>query len=104
MADVNVNSPSGFQTHCHVVPGSLNITVAAGDKVKWINNTTDIIRVFFPHDNTLGGSKSHFHETIKPGRYFESYAAAKKGQFEYAVYCEETRNFAVGSNPEIVIG
>lgn len=104
MADVNINSPTAFQTHCHVVPGSLHITVSAGDKVKWTNHTTEFVRLFFPHDNTLGSTKGHFHETIKPGKSFESEAAAKKGRFEYSVYCEETHNFAIGSNPEIVVG
>ena len=104
MAIVDITIDKVTSTVCTVSPGSAGLSLAAGDEVRWINNTNDHVIVFFPHDNVLGLGKEHFHKKIdRHGKYPHPGGAAQAGTFRYVIFCKETGTFAVGSDPEIVI-
>ena len=84
---------------CHVVPGPASVKM--GDSVRWFNLTTKDITITFPHDS-LGTGKG-FQIKVGKGKSHTSNGASKKGSFEYQIFCEETGNNAVGSDPEIII-
>lgn len=84
---------------CTVSPSKVPLVI--GQKVTWHNTTNDEVVVLFPHDglSTAKGFKqpinAHDEATSKP--------AKKKGTFKYYIWCEETGNFAVGTDPEIIV-
>ena len=86
-----------------VTPGVA--TVSKGDQLQWVNNTTDRIIVFFPHDKVLGaGSASnHFMQPIAAGASSPLIKTHKSGSFRYAIYCADDDAFAEGSDPEIIV-
>jgi hypothetical protein len=102
--DVTISKVSANK--CTVDPSA--VTLSVRDDINWVNDTSDAIIVFFPHDQVLGRPilKDHFHRKIKAGKEYTQKGpsgASSKGSYLYAIYCAETGTFAVGSDPEIIV-
>jgi hypothetical protein len=97
--DVTITSPSATKSKADV--GS--ITVSKNDTITWINATSDVMIVFFPHDK-LGNSQNHFFRSIQPGDSDTiKVTTSKMRAYRYGVFCHDTNSFATGSDLEIIV-
>jgi len=97
--DVTITSPSATKSKVDVSAVSLS----KNDTITWINNTTDVVIVFIPHDK-LGNSQNHFFRSIQPGDSDTiKVTTGKTRPYRYGVFCHDTNSFATGSDLEIIV-
>ena len=104
MALIDVTITKTSSTVCTVSPKPVRLTMGVDD-IRWINLTGSKVVLFFPHDSVLGNDP-HFHQTIpNQKRHLRSGPdiGTTPGTYKYAIYCHETKTFAVGSDPEIIV-
>jgi plastocyanin len=97
--DVTITSPSATKSKVDVS----SVTVSKNDTITWINDTSDEVRLFMPH-NKVANSQNHFFRTIQPGESEPiKITTSKLGKYRYGVFCLDTNSFATGSDLEIIV-
>ena len=101
MANIDVTITSPTATSSKIDVGS--IRVGKNDTITWINNTGDVVVLFFPHDK-MANSQNHFYRTIQDQESdVIKITTGIKRPYRYGVFCHSTNSFATGSDPEIIV-
>jgi hypothetical protein len=95
---VNLTITSTAQ-ECKIVPGKADIYRRNGDQLKWKAANTDAT-IWFPTGEPFGW----FKKSVASGSSVLSGVPNTTGDFEYVVYCDACKCFAVAnSNPQVIV-
>lgn len=81
-----------------VKPGSQHVNV--GHKVTWSTSTKTKVRLWFPEKKLFGRT----HLTIPKGKKRSLIVrTGTPGHYRYAIFCNDQKCFAHGSEPEMIV-
>ena len=100
MANIDVTITSPTATSSKIDVGS--IRVGKNDTITWINNTGDVVVLFFPHDK-MANSQNHFYRTIQDQESdVIKITTGIKRPYRYGGFSHPTNSLPTGPGPQLL--